>query len=70
MLHRASVRETMLRVRECPREKCSACANREKIIKAKLQHFAQVRILGDWKLSIEDFLPPRTRSEKVGREDG
>jgi hypothetical protein len=25
--------------------------------------------LEDWKLSIEDFLPPRTRSEKVGRED-
>ena len=45
MLHRASVRETMFRVRECPREKCSACANREKTIKAKLQHFAEVRIL-------------------------
>ena len=47
MLHRASVRETMLRVRECPREKCSACANREKTIKAKLELLTRVRI---WKI--------------------
>jgi hypothetical protein len=39
-----------------------------KIIKAKLQPFVQVRIFEDWKLSIEDILPLRTRSKEFGRK--
>ena len=39
------MRETVPSLRAFLREKCFACANREKSIKAKLQPFAEVRIL-------------------------
>ncbi|WJX56673.1 hypothetical protein P8452_42310 [Trifolium repens] len=43
--HQASVRETVPSLRAFLREKCFACANREKTIKAQLELLTRVRIL-------------------------
>ncbi|KAK2366682.1 hypothetical protein QL285_080038 [Trifolium repens] len=65
---RFRVRERSSRVREGCASQGSVRENRENY-KSQTSTLCLGSDLEDWKLSIEDFLPPTTRSEKVGRED-